>query len=74
MILNPFILMLQGVAALLSPNTGIVDWGLIARVYGKKFEENGGSVVRDYEVRIFLSDSDPPSKIVQQAFSLDLWI
>ena len=41
---------LQGVMALDSPYTGIVDWRRVALSYGADFEEAGGTVVTNYEV------------------------
>ena len=43
----------QGVAGIYSPNTGIVDYGAVARHYGKRFEGMGGVVVKDYEVSFY---------------------
>lgn len=41
---------LQGIMALDSPYTGIVDWRMVALRYGKDFEEAGGTVVTESEV------------------------
>ncbi|XP_019953508.2 L-2-hydroxyglutarate dehydrogenase, mitochondrial [Paralichthys olivaceus] len=41
----------RGIMALDSPYTGIVDWRMVALQYGKDFEEAGGTVVTDYEVK-----------------------
>lgn len=41
---------LQGIMALDSPYTGIVDWRMVALQYGKDFEEAGGTVVTESEV------------------------
>lgn len=41
---------LQGIMALDSPYTGIVDWRLVALRYGQDFEEAGGTVVTESEV------------------------
>lgn len=40
----------RGIMALDSPNTGIVDWRMVALRYGADFEEAGGTVVTEYEV------------------------
>ncbi|KPM02267.1 l-2-hydroxyglutarate dehydrogenase, mitochondrial-like protein [Sarcoptes scabiei] len=40
----------RGLAAIWSPNTGIVDWGLVNRTYGKDFEERGGKILERFEV------------------------
>ncbi|XP_016403479.1 L-2-hydroxyglutarate dehydrogenase, mitochondrial-like isoform X1 [Sinocyclocheilus rhinocerous] len=39
----------RGIMALDSPNTGIVDWQLVALTYGKEFQEVGGTVITDFE-------------------------
>ncbi|KTF89083.1 hypothetical protein cypCar_00016467 [Cyprinus carpio] len=39
----------RGIMALDSPNTGIVDWRLVALTYGKDFQEAGGTVITDFE-------------------------
>jgi len=39
-----------GVRALWSPHTGIVDWGEVARHYGKVFKQNGGQILTGFEV------------------------
>ena len=41
---------LQGKMAIHSPNTGIVDWGQVARAYGEDFKELGGHIYTDFEV------------------------
>lgn len=40
----------QGVEALWSPHTGIVDWGLVTEYYGKDFRESGGKIFFNFEV------------------------
>jgi hypothetical protein len=40
----------QGLKALHSPHTGIIDWGLVTRHYGKQFEKQGGSVYTNFKV------------------------
>ncbi|XP_077477120.1 L-2-hydroxyglutarate dehydrogenase, mitochondrial [Stigmatopora argus] len=40
----------QGVMALDSPNTGIVDWRQVALQYGKDFREAGGQVLTQFRV------------------------
>ncbi len=44
-----FFVYTQGIMALDSPNTGIVDWRLVALTYGKDFQEAGGTVITDFE-------------------------
>ncbi|RXN05033.1 L-2-hydroxyglutarate mitochondrial [Labeo rohita] len=39
----------RGIMALDSPNTGIVDWRIVALTYGKDFQEAGGTVITDFE-------------------------
>lgn len=41
---------LQGIMALDSPYTGIVDWRKVALRYGLDFEEAGGAVLTECEV------------------------
>ncbi|XP_066281978.1 L-2-hydroxyglutarate dehydrogenase, mitochondrial-like isoform X1 [Branchiostoma lanceolatum] len=43
----------RGVKALDSPNTGIVDWGEVAKSYGSNFQQNGGQVFTEFEVTDF---------------------
>ncbi|XP_030855480.1 L-2-hydroxyglutarate dehydrogenase, mitochondrial [Strongylocentrotus purpuratus] len=45
----------KGLKAIHSPNTGIVDWGQVARHYGKNFERLGGSVFTNFEVSNFIT-------------------
>ncbi|PVD32304.1 hypothetical protein C0Q70_07737 [Pomacea canaliculata] len=39
-----------GLKAIHSPHTGIVDWGLVTKYYGKQFEKQGGTVYTDFLV------------------------
>ncbi|KAK7458949.1 hypothetical protein BaRGS_00039080 [Batillaria attramentaria] len=39
-----------GLKAIHSPHTGIVDWGLVTKYYGKQFEKQGGSVFTGFKV------------------------
>ena len=48
---------IQGLKAIHSPLTGIIDYGLVARTYGKEFEGRGGTVYTNYEVTAFTSSS-----------------
>ncbi|XP_078591172.1 L-2-hydroxyglutarate dehydrogenase, mitochondrial-like isoform X2 [Branchiostoma floridae x Branchiostoma japonicum] len=43
----------RGVKALDSPNTGIVDWGVVAKSYGRNFQQSGGQVFTEFEVTDF---------------------
>ncbi|KAH7637359.1 l-2-hydroxyglutarate dehydrogenase [Dermatophagoides farinae] len=42
-----------GLAAIWSPNTGIVDWGQVNRSYGKDFKDNGGTIFTKFQVTKF---------------------
>ncbi|KAG8231005.1 hypothetical protein J437_LFUL010021 [Ladona fulva] len=48
----------EGVKALWSPHTGIVDWGLVTQYYGKDFEENGGKIFNEFLVVDFKESED----------------
>lgn len=52
---------LQGIMALDSPYTGIVDWRLVALQYGKDFVEAGGEVVTDCEVNDISASNESPA-------------
>lgn len=41
----------EGVKALHSPHTGIIDYEVVTQYYGKDFEDGGGKVYLNYEVR-----------------------
>jgi len=43
----------EGKIALFSPNTGIVDWGQVARKFGEVFTKQGGEIKTGYEVTEF---------------------
>jgi len=43
----------QGQKAIWSPETGIVDWGLVARHYGKVFTDHGGTLINSFEASKF---------------------
>lgn len=40
----------KGLEAIWSPHTGIVDWGLVTKHYGKDFQEKGGDIHLNFEV------------------------
>lgn len=42
----------KGLSAILSPNTGIVDWAEVAKSYGADFKEAGGDIYTGFEVHI----------------------
>lgn len=52
---------LQGIAALDSPHTGIVDWRKVALRFGKDFEEAGGAVLTEFEVNNISVASESPA-------------
>lgn len=53
----------QGVQAIWSPHTGIVNWEQVARQYGKVFKERGGHIKLNYEVGDFKPSSSPERPI-----------
>ncbi|RUS72272.1 hypothetical protein EGW08_019960, partial [Elysia chlorotica] len=42
-----------GLKAIHSPHTGIIDWGLVTKHYGKQFEAQGGKVYTNFNVSKF---------------------
>ncbi|XP_041352939.1 L-2-hydroxyglutarate dehydrogenase, mitochondrial-like isoform X2 [Gigantopelta aegis] len=54
----------KGLKAIHSPHTGIVDWGLVTRSYGKTFQQLGGKIYTDYQVTSFTAtkESKPGSQ------------
>ncbi|XP_039256253.2 L-2-hydroxyglutarate dehydrogenase, mitochondrial-like [Styela clava] len=54
----------RGLKAIHSPETGIVDFGLVARTYGKEFEQKGGDIKLAFEVQDFKQNSDPKYPVV----------
>ncbi|XP_066946571.1 L-2-hydroxyglutarate dehydrogenase, mitochondrial [Macrobrachium rosenbergii] len=50
----------QGLKAIWSPHTGIVDWGLVTEHYGKNFRDNGGNIYLDFKVSGFELTEDKP--------------
>ena len=49
---------LQGVGALWSPHTGIVDWGLVTEHYAEDFQRAGGVVHLSTSVQGFREAKD----------------
>ncbi|XP_058462612.1 L-2-hydroxyglutarate dehydrogenase, mitochondrial [Malaya genurostris] len=49
----------EGVKAIWSPHTGIVDWGLVTQYYAKDFKNAGGDIHLNFEVSKFEESSDP---------------
>lgn len=43
----------QGLKALWSPQTGIVDWALVTEYYGKDFTQSGGDIFLNFEAKSF---------------------
>ena len=58
-----------GLKAIHSPNTGIIDWGYVARHFGMIYEKNGGRVVLNFEADKFESSINPdyPLRITSKA-------
>ena len=50
---------IQGIRAIHSPHTGIVDYGLLCRHFGKSFEQLGGRIALNFEADKFLPSDDP---------------
>jgi len=48
----------QGVRAIWSPETGIVDWGRVARQYGEVFKARGGKILTSFEASQFHFSGD----------------
>ena len=51
---------MQGVKAIHSPHTGIVDWGEVTRSYCRNFTKMGGDVVLGREVSSFETATENP--------------
>ncbi|CAF1378350.1 unnamed protein product [Adineta ricciae] len=49
----------RGIRAIHSPHTGIVDYGLLCRHFGKSFEQLGGRIALNFEAKKFLPSDDP---------------
>lgn len=55
----------EGLQALWSPHTGIVDWALVTENYAKDFQATGGKIYCKFEVNKFKEDdSDPDFPVV----------
>ncbi|XP_055606885.1 L-2-hydroxyglutarate dehydrogenase, mitochondrial [Uranotaenia lowii] len=54
----------QGLKAIWSPHTGIVDWGSVTQYYAKDFKEAGGDVYLNFQVSKFEESKDPAYPIV----------
>ncbi|KAK6999209.1 L-2-hydroxyglutarate dehydrogenase mitochondrial [Biomphalaria glabrata] len=51
--------------AIHSPHTGIIDWGLVTKHYGKEFEKRGGNIYTNYEVDTFLTKAKSKEGSIQ---------
>lgn len=49
----------QGIKAIWSPHTGIVDWALVTAFYGRDFEAAGGDINLDFEAKSFSETMSP---------------
>ncbi|XP_060531757.1 L-2-hydroxyglutarate dehydrogenase, mitochondrial [Cylas formicarius] len=49
----------EGLEALWSPHTGIIDWALVTQHYGKDFQQLGGEIRLNFEVNGFHESDDP---------------
>ena len=56
----------NGLEALWSPHTGIVDWGEVAKMYGTQFQKMGGKIHLGFEADKFIESNidDAPVRIV----------
>ena len=61
-------LLFKGIKAIHSPQTGIIDWGYVARHFGMMYQKYGGKIVLDFEADEFLSSTNPeyPIKITSK--------
>lgn len=49
----------QGIKAIWSPQTGIVDWALVTAFYGRDFEAAGGDIILGFEAKSFSETTSP---------------
>ncbi|XP_002128749.2 L-2-hydroxyglutarate dehydrogenase, mitochondrial [Ciona intestinalis] len=56
----------KGLKAIHSPKTGIVDFAVVARSYGKQFAEGGGTIRTNFEVSNFKKSSKLDSGVLIQ--------
>ena len=59
----------KGLRALHSPHTGIIDYGLLCRHFGKTFEQLGGRIALNFEAVKFLPSGDASYPIVVKSAS-----
>lgn len=48
----------NGIRAIHSPHTGIVDWALVTEYYAKDFKNAGGEILFNFEVKKFRRTTD----------------
>ena len=58
--------------ALVSPNTGIVHYGEMARMFGKHFKTLGGDIHTEFEVKGFRQLTESQSSANKGTFSRNL--
>lgn len=54
----------RGVKAIWSPETGIVDWGLVTQYYGEDVKASGGDIYLSFEAKKFKESSDPEHPVL----------
>ena len=73
--------LLQGIQAIHSPYTGIVDWAQVARSYAEDFRTAGGDIYTNFEVSVAVNitgfqaraSSDNGSIPRQWSLGMGLW-
>ena len=50
---NTTVMFFQGLKAVHSPHTGIIDYKVVTQSYGQTFEKLGGHILTDFEVTGF---------------------
>ena len=54
-----FDIIFKGLKAIHSPQTGIIDWGYVARHFGMMYQQHGGKIVVSFEANEFLASTNP---------------
>lgn len=54
----------KGVKAIWSPETGIVDWGLVTQHYGEDVKASGGDIYLSFEAKKFRESNDPEHPVL----------
>lgn len=62
----------EGLKAIWSPHTGIVDWELVTQYYAKDFKQAGGDIHLNFEVSKFEETKDPDHPIVVKGKNNDV--